>query len=190
MNILAVPPVLHEEVVVQMRIRLDAKAVPANTFKGLRDGIDARVRPGLHKEAAAPRAVHTIYNLVEFFMCCFADELLFIQGARSSMGAELGLYSYYPWEGGEPAPHGSVRLLDLRDGVEAAQIQGEWAGALPIKGLPGAMRLVNNWSKRVRIRAARRCQGQNLISAGLASVSYRPLAPKTNSLLRRAVLRA
>ena len=94
-------------------------------------------------------------------MCCFADELLFIQGARSSMGAELGLYSYYPWEGGEPAPHGSVRLLDLRDGVEAAQIQGVgWC--LPVKkGLPGSMRLVDNRSIAFSsIRAARRCQGQ------------------------------
>ena len=98
--------------------------MPPYTFKGPRDAIDAGVRPGLNEEAPTARPVHTIYNLVELFMCCFADELLFIQGARSSMGAELGLYSYYPWEGGEPAPHGSVRLLDLRDGVEAAQIQG------------------------------------------------------------------
>ena len=77
-------------------------------------------------------------------MCCFADELLLVEGARSSMRAELRLSSQDPGEGGEPAPHGSVCLLDLRDGVEAAQIQGEWAGALPIKGLPGAMRLVDN----------------------------------------------
>ena len=82
--------------------------MPSNTFKGLRYGIDARVRSRLDEEPATPRPVHTIYNLVELFMCCFADELLFIQGARSSMGAELGLYSYYPWEGGEPAPHGPV----------------------------------------------------------------------------------
>ena len=144
--------------------------MPANLFKGLRYRIDARVRPGLDEEAPTPRPVHTIYNLVEFFMCCFADELLFIQGAGSPVRAELRLSSQYPGEGGEPAPHGCVCLLDLRDGVEAAQIQGEWAGALPIKGLPGAMRLVNNWSKRVRIRAARRCQGQKLRIQGLLLV--------------------
>ena len=170
MNILAVPPVLHEEVVVQMRIRLDAQPVPSNTLKGLRDAVHARVRPGLDEEAATARPVHGVHDLMKFFMLCVADELLLIQGARASMGAELRLSSQYPGEGGEPAPHGCVCLLDLRDGVEAAQIQGEWAGALPIKGLPGAMRLVNNWSKRVRIRAARRCQGQKLRIQGLLLV--------------------
>ena len=69
---------------------------------------------------------------MKFFMLCVADELLLIQGARASMGAELRLSSQYPGEGGEPAPHGSVCLLDLvsYDGVGAAQIQGvgEWAG--------------------------------------------------------------
>ena len=103
-------------------------------------------------------------------MLRFPDQFLLVEGAGASMGAELRLYPQYPWEGGEPAPHGCVCLLDLRDGVEAAQIQGEWAGALPIKGLPGAMRLVNNWSKRVRIRAARRCQGQKLRIQGLLLV--------------------
>ena len=62
------------------------------------------------------------------------------------MGAELRLYPQYPWEGGEPAPHGSVYLFDLRDGVEAAQIQGVGvSGLVPgFKGLPGSMRLVDN----------------------------------------------
>ena len=110
MNILAVPPVLHEEVVVQMRIRLNTETVPPNTLKGLRHRIDAGVRPGLDEEAAAPRAVHTIYNLVEFFMLRLSHELLLIQGAGPSMGAELRLYPQYPGEGGEPAPHGLVWL--------------------------------------------------------------------------------
>ena len=126
MNILAVPPVLHEEVVVQVRVRLDAQPVPPNLLKGPRHGIDARVRPGLHKKTAAPRPVHTIYDLVEFFMLRPSDELLLVEGARSPVRAELRLSSQYPGEGGEPAPHGSVCLFDLvsYDGVEAAQIQG------------------------------------------------------------------
>ena len=106
--------------------------MPADLLKGLRDAIDAGVRPGLDEEAAAPRPVHTIYNLVEFFMLRLSHELLFIQGARPSMRAELRLYCWYHCECCEPAPHGSVCLLDLvsYDGVGAAQIQGvgEWAG--------------------------------------------------------------
>ena len=42
--------------------------MPSNTFKGLRYGIDAGVRPGLDEEAPTPRPVHTIYNLVELFV--------------------------------------------------------------------------------------------------------------------------
>ena len=65
-------------------------------------------------------------------MLRFPDQFLLVEGAGASMGAELRLYPQYPWEGGEPAPHGSVCLLDLvsYDGVGAAQIQGvgEWAG--------------------------------------------------------------
>ena len=91
MNILAVPPILHEEVVVQVRIRLNAETVPPDPFKGLRHRIDTRVRPGLHKETATARPVHAIYNLVEFFMLCVSYELLFVQGARTSMRAELRL---------------------------------------------------------------------------------------------------
>ena len=77
-------------------------------------------------------------------MLRFPDQFLLVEGAGASMGAELRLSSQYPGEGGEPAPHGSGCLLDLRDGVKAAQIQGEWAGALPCKGLPGPMRLGDN----------------------------------------------
>ena len=105
--------------------------MPADLLKGLRDGIDARVRSRLHKKTAAPRPVHAIYDLVEFFMLRFPDQFLLVEGAGASMGAELRLYWQYPGEGGEPAPHGSVY-----DGVEAAQskVWGEWAGALPFKG--------------------------------------------------------
>ena len=129
MNILAVPPVLDQKIVKQVRVRLDAQPVPADLLKGLRHGIDARIRPGLHKKTAAPRPVHTIYDLVEFFMCCFADELLLVEGARASMRAELRLSSKYPGEGGEPAPHGSVCEI----------LWGDWAGAC-LPGLPGSMR--------------------------------------------------
>ena len=54
------------------------------------------------------------------------DELLLVEGAGPSMGAELRLSSQYPGEGGEPMSHGSGCLFDLvsYDGVEAAQIQG------------------------------------------------------------------
>ena len=40
-------------------------------------------------------------------MLRFPDELLLVEGAGPSVGAELRLSSQYPWEGGEPAPHGS-----------------------------------------------------------------------------------
>ena len=120
MNILALFSILDQKVVVQVRVRLDAQPVPANLLKGPRDGIDARVRPGLDKKAPTPRPVHAIYDLVEFFMLRVSYELLLVEGARAAMGAELRLYPQYPGEGGEPAPHGLVSY----DGVEAAQIQG------------------------------------------------------------------
>ena len=84
MNILAVLPIFDQKIVVQMRVRLDAQPVPADPLKGLRHGIDARVRSRLHKKTAAPRPVHTIDNLVEFCMLRLPDQFLLVEGARSS----------------------------------------------------------------------------------------------------------
>ena len=93
MDILAVPPILDQKIVVQIRVRLDAQPVPADPLKGPRHGIDARIRSRLDKKTATPRPVHAIYDLVELFVCCFAYELLLVEGAGPSMGAELRLYS-------------------------------------------------------------------------------------------------
>ena len=93
MNILAVLPILHEEVVVQMRVRLNTKTVPPNTFKGLRYRIDTGVRSRLDEEAPTPRPVHAIYNLVELLVLRLSYELLLVEGAGPSMGAELRLSS-------------------------------------------------------------------------------------------------
>ena len=77
--------------------------MPANTLKGPRYRIDARVRPGLHKKSPTSRPVHGVHDLVELLVLRLPYQFLFIQGAGPPVRAELRLSWQYQCEGCEPA---------------------------------------------------------------------------------------
>ncbi len=95
-----------------MRVRLDAQPVPPDLLEGLRDAVDARIRPGLDKKTSTARAVHTIYNLVELLVLRLPHQFLLVQGAGAAMGAELRTHEREPYDQ-KSGQHGSAATLAI-----------------------------------------------------------------------------